>query len=119
MYSEERRRRALYQHACETMISGTFIKDSLNHGSPKHDPDKTRALNEEERYLSLTPLRYEDPQGESGEKKERKEKGSVYCVYFKGENLFKEQAENDFKNLNEHYIFEKGYEKCALYIRSH
>lgn len=71
MYSEERCRRALYQHAYETTISGTF-KDSLNHGSPKYDPDKTRALNEEERYLSLTPLRYEDPQGESGEKKERK-----------------------------------------------
>lgn len=31
----------LHQRACETTISGTF-KDSLNHGSLKHDPDKAR-----------------------------------------------------------------------------
>lgn len=38
---EEKRRRALYQRACETTISEAF-KGSLNHGSLKHDPDKAR-----------------------------------------------------------------------------
>lgn len=60
---EERRRRALYEHACETTISGRF-KGSLDHENLKYDPDKARvSKNSKEkgrRYLLLILLRHED-----------------------------------------------------------
>lgn len=93
------RRRALYQRACETTISGAF-KGSLNHGSLKHDPDKARVSKE-----SRTGTRKGEEGGEGGMRgkifvadssvarrsagrlplrKERKRRAKVFIMYFNG-----------------------------------